>query len=133
MRADGIRDVTAVALAPHYSKISICAYRKAVEDANTALGEPFHLKFVESWHAQPGFIRLMAQLVREALQKFPEDERDDVCVVFSAHSLPVRIREWDDPYERELRESSESVAREVGLTSWRFAWQSAGGSHEPWL
>jgi protoporphyrin/coproporphyrin ferrochelatase len=133
MRADGIRDVTAVALAPHYSKLSIGAYRKAVEDANQELGEPFHLKFVDSWHSLPAFIRMMAQLVREGLQKFPEDERASVRVVFSAHSLPVRIRDWNDPYERELQESSSLVAKEAGLEQWSFAWQSAGGSTEPWL
>jgi ferrochelatase len=133
MRADGIRDVTAVALAPHYSKMSIGAYRKAVEDANREMGEPFNLSFVESWHRQPGFIRLMTQLVREGLQKFPEEQRESVRVVFSAHSLPVRIREWDDPYERELQESSAVVAKEAGLGKWSFAWQSAGGSTEPWL
>jgi ferrochelatase len=47
--------------------------------------------------------------------------------------LPVRIREWGDPYERELLESSEAVAKRVGVNDWRFAWQSAGETGEPWL
>jgi ferrochelatase len=56
-----------------------------------------------------------------------------VTTVFSAHSLPVRIREWNDPYESQLLASAEAVAREVGLADWRFAWQSAGNTGEPWL
>jgi ferrochelatase len=59
--------------------------------------------------------------------------RDSVKVVFSAHSLPERIRTWDDPYERQLMESSAAVAEKVGLHDWRFAFQSAGNTGEPWL
>lgn len=133
MQADGIRDITAIALAPHYSKLSVGAYREAVESANKELGEPFHLTFVDSWGREPSFVGMMAQLIREALLKFPAAERNGVKVVFTAHSLPLRIREWDDPYERELKESSALVAKEAGISDWRFAWQSAGGTHEPWL
>jgi len=45
----------------------------------------------------------------------------------------VRIRTWGDPYEAQLLASSEAVARETGLPTWRFAWQSAGHTGEPWL
>ena len=56
-----------------------------------------------------------------------------MCVLFSAHSLPVRIRTWDDPYEAQLNASCVAVARHAQLHDWRFAWQSAGGTGEPWL
>jgi ferrochelatase len=133
MAEDGVERVTAVALAPHYSRMSIGGYRKAAEDANRELGNRFDIRFVESWHRQPEFIAMMADFVRAGLAKFPAESRDRVLVVFSAHSLPERIREWNDPYERELLESSRSVAERVGLAEWRFAWQSAGGTSEPWL
>jgi ferrochelatase len=53
--------------------------------------------------------------------------------VFTAHSLPERIREWNDPYERELAESAAAVARRAGLREWRVAWQSAGSTGEAWI
>jgi ferrochelatase len=53
--------------------------------------------------------------------------------VFSAHSLPTRIREWEDPYEAQLLESCAAVAERAGIRDWRFAWQSAGHTGEPWL
>ena len=133
MRDDGVRDVTAVVLAPHYSRLSVGAYRHEVEETQRALGNPFTLRFVERWHAIPEFLDMMADLVRAGLARFPADSRARVLVVFTAHSLPVRIREWDDPYEDELRESSRAVAERVGLSDWRFAWQSAGGTGEPWI
>jgi len=131
--ADGVTRITAIALAPHYSRISIGGYRRAVEAATVTDGTAPEVHMVDRWHQQPEFTDMMATLVRSALGRFDASVRDRVVVVFSAHSLPIRIREWDDPYERELLESSAAVARAVGIRDWRFAWQSAGETGEPWL
>jgi ferrochelatase len=133
MAADGVRRVVAIVLAPHYSRMSVGSYRQYVEDAIAKLDAPVDLTFVESWHLEPAFLALMASRVRDGLAEFPESDRSETCVVFSAHSLPVRIRTWDDPYEAQLLASSEAVARETELRNWRFAWQSAGHTGEPWL
>jgi ferrochelatase len=131
--ADGVRHIVAVVLAPHYSRMSVGGYRQYVEDAIAKLDIPLGLTFVESWHLAPEFIALMASRVREGLAAFPGGARDETCVVFSAHSLPERIRTWDDPYEAQLLASCEAVANAASLRTWRFAWQSAGHTGEPWL
>ena len=131
--ADGVRRLIAIVLAPHYSRMSVGSYRQYVEDAIAKLDVPMDLTFVESWHLEPKFISLIAGRVREGLAEFPEAGRAETRVVFSAHSLPVRIRTWDDPYEAQLIASCDAVARDVGLDNWRFAWQSAGHTGEPWL
>jgi len=133
MAADGVRRVVAIVLAPHYSRMSVGGYRQYVEEAIAGLDAPVDLTFVESWHLEPAFLALRAGRVREGLAEFPEGDRTETCVLFSAHSLPVRIRTWDDPYEAQLLASAEAVARETGLQHWRFAWQSAGHTGEPWL
>ena len=130
MAADGVRRATAIVLAPHYSRISIGGYRKYLEQANAELASPVEVRVIERWGAEPEFIAMMAALVREGLEPF---HGDDVTVVFTAHSLPVRIREWEDPYEAELLESSRLAAEAAGISSWRFAWQSAGATGEPWI
>jgi ferrochelatase len=62
--------------------------------------------------------------------------------VFTAHSLPEKILEYDDPYPRQLRETGEALASMLGLQpwsggavgrTWTFAYQSAGRTPEPWL
>jgi protoporphyrin/coproporphyrin ferrochelatase len=131
LAADGIRRVIAIVLAPHYSRMSVGGYRQYVEQTIANLSAPMELTFVETWHMQPEFLELMSARVREGLTQFPRGE--DVCVLFSAHSLPVRIRTWDDPYEAQLNASCVAVARHAQLRDWRFAWQSAGGTGEPWL
>jgi ferrochelatase len=131
LAAEGIRRVIAIVLAPHYSRMSVGGYRQYVEQTIANLDAPMELTFVETWHMQPEFLELMSARVREGLTQFPRGE--NVCVLFSAHSLPVRIRTWDDPYEAQLNASCVAVARHAQLRDWRFAWQSAGGTGEPWL
>jgi ferrochelatase len=130
MSADGVRQATAIVLAPHYSRISIGGYRKYLEQANAELATPVDVRLIERWGAEPEFIAMMATLVQEGLAQF---DGSDVTVVFTAHSLPVRIREWQDPDESELLESSRLAAEAAGVTGWRFAWQSAGATGEPWI
>ncbi len=129
MVRDGVEEASALVLAPHYSRMSIGGYRRYLEEA---LGEAptLRVELIERWGAEPEFIALMAGLVREGLGRFPAG---DVTVVFTAHSLPARIREWNDPYEAELLASSRLVADAAGVRDWRFAWQSAGASGEPWI
>lgn len=133
MAADGIERAAAIALAPHYSRMSVGAYIEAAQEALKA--HPLNVRFVESWHLQPTFIEAWTSRVRDALEKFGPEERDEVVVVFTAHSLPERILQWDDPYPRQLRETCEAVAGRVGLPNsrWKFAYQSASHTNEPWL
>ncbi|HET9496277.1 MAG TPA: ferrochelatase [Chloroflexia bacterium] len=133
MATDGVKRVVAFALAPHCSRISLGGYRKAVEDAQERLGSPFDIPFAKCWHHHERWRDMMAGLVRDGLEQFPEGERESVTVLFSAHSLPERIRTWDDPYERQLLESSAAVAERAGVRDWRFAFQSAGNTGEPWI
>jgi len=126
--ADGHRRVVGIVLAPHYSALSVGAYEKQLLDAAVGRLEP---AVVRSWGDHPKFLDAVAGRVTQALQRFPAP--DAVQVLFTAHSLPARILQTGDPYPAELEASAIAVARRVGLTSWRFAYQSAGATPEPWL
>ncbi|HYF64749.1 MAG TPA: ferrochelatase, partial [Herpetosiphonaceae bacterium] len=106
IHAAGIRDVIGLALAPHYSKISVGGYKKQVERANEDLNDEIRLRMVESFQAQPKFRQLIADRITAGLEQFPADVRDEVLVLFSAHSLPERVLAWGDPYPQEMAESS---------------------------
>ena len=58
---------------------------------------------------------------------------DDAHVIFSAHSLPVRIIEMGDPYDDELKTNARLVAERLGSIDWMFSYQSAAETGEPWL
>jgi ferrochelatase len=129
---DGVRRIIALVLAPHYSRMSVGGYRQYLDKAVEELDAPPEIRFVERWGLQPEFIEMMRGRVEEALAGFAPDA-GEVRVVFSAHSLPERIRSWNDPYEAELLASCAAVAASAGLGEWRFAWQSAGSTGEPWI
>src|SRR5215207_2827890 len=90
----GIERAVGVVMAPHYSRMSIGAYYRKVEETDL----PITFSSVESWHLQPGYLNSLAERVRAALQRFPEEVRADVPVILTAHSLPEKILEWNDPY-----------------------------------
>lgn len=131
--ADGADQLVAIVMAPHYSKMSVGAYLERLDEALQEQGASLPVLAVESWKDEPAFIEQMVERVREALRQFPEDERDDVAIIYTAHSLPERILQWGDPYPEELRISVEAVAARLGHRNWRFAFQSQGATADPWL
>jgi ferrochelatase len=133
MAAGGVCQVLAVPLAPHYSRMSIGGYRKAVEAAQANIAAPLDVTFVERWHDNPRWRALIADRVRTALSQLPPGPDSDLALIFSAHSLPERIRAWQDPYPDELLASATGIAALLGNPEWRFAFQSAGMTGEPWL
>jgi ferrochelatase len=118
--AAGARTIAGLVLAPHYSALSIKGYRDQLERALDGRSE---LRFVDSWHDEPGFVELLAGKVRGT----------DAHVVFTAHSLPERVLALGDPYKDELLETSALVADAAGLGDWSFSFQSESPTGEPWL
>lgn len=133
MAVDGVGTILGLPLAPHASRLSTGTYRQAVEQALDRLEQPPKLSFVEGWQASAGFRRLVAERVQAELRRIPQTDRQATMVLFSAHSLPRRILEWDDPYPRQLQESAAAVAALAGVEQWRLVYQSAGMTPEPWL
>jgi ferrochelatase len=118
--AGGATTIVGLVLAPHYSRMSIGAYKRLLEEA---VGGRAQLVFVDRWGLEQGFVELLADRVRGT----------DAHVVFTAHSLPARILEESDPYQDELFATAEAVARAASLGDWTFAYQSESPTGEPWL
>ncbi len=129
MQKHGIDRAVGLVMAPHYSRMSIGAYYKKIEEANV----PIEFLRVEDWHLRDGYLDALADRVRAALQCFPADVRADVPIIFTAHSLPQKILEWNDPYPIQLRETVAAVMERLGSHPHEFAFQSAAISTEPWL
>ncbi len=125
IRQSGIRDVIAIALAPHFSKMSIGGYEKALAED----GHGLNIRIVRSWHTNAPLIDCIVTQTKEALAKGSKRPH----IVFTAHSLPERIREWSDPYEDQLLETCRLVSARLPGYDWSFSFQSAGHTADPWL
>jgi len=133
MADDGITEAVGVVLAPHYSSMSVGSYIKRAQEAAEAHG--LRMTFVKSYQTHPSLIRALSERVDRALAGFAADgiDRSSVKVLFSAHSLPAKILEMNDPYPEQLLETSRAIADRTGVTNWQFTWQSAGQTAMPWL
>jgi ferrochelatase len=129
MQAAGIERAVGLVMAPHYSRLSVGAYYKKLDEAQS----PVQVARIERWHLLPGYLDALAAHVQAALNKFPSEVRAEVPVIFSAHSLPRRILEWNDSYPDELRATVAAVTDRLGPHPHEFAFQSAAISNEPWL
>ena len=129
MQGQGIQQAVGIAMAPHYSRMSIGAYYKKVEEANS----PIAFARVEDWHLEAGYLDALADRVYAALERFPAERREGIPIIFTAHSLPQKILEWNDPYPSQLTETVCAVMERLEPHSHAFAFQSAAISSEPWL
>ncbi len=122
-----------ICMAPQYSALSIGAYVKKVEEARAAVGGEFPISYVESWYRHPGLIHAIAENITQALQKFPTAVRPRVPIIFTAHSLPERILQINDPYPAQVQGTMQAVCGHLRPVTTRFAYQSQGRSGEKWL
>ncbi len=132
---DGITQAVAIVLAPHYSSLSIGKYHHKVEAGLEMFGGNIKFEYVDSYHNAPKYIQALVNRVHDGLSRWPEAERDAVHIIFSAHSLPVRILSMGDPYQDQLFETARLIAKGAGLkeSQWSWSYQSAGRTPEPWL
>lgn len=129
MQAQGIQRAVGLVMAPHYSRMSIQAYFKRISEAES----PIEIAPIDDWHLLPGYLDALVSRVRAALERFPAEVRSQVPVIFSAHSLPEKILEWNDPYPEQLRATVDAVMKCLGDQPYDFAFQSAAISDDPWL
>ena len=55
------------------------------------------------------------------------EERDKVVIMFSAHSLPMKVVNKGDPYVKEVFTSADLVMQKLGKNNTHLvAWQSKG-------
>jgi ferrochelatase len=123
--AAGVSEIVAVPMAPQYSTLSVAKYDEAVRAARPPA---ISVRFVRSWHDHPRLLEAFGEKLGESLRSGPWDR-----VLFTAHSLPLRVVAEGDPYPDEVGATARGVARLAGVTEYAIAYQSAGRTPEPWL
>lgn len=135
MADDGVEGTLALCMAPHYSDLSVGAYRERLQRAVAATGTAIRVEMLDSWHLQADYLAGLVANIRVALGRFPQVDRGRVSFLFSAHSLPASILEKNDPYADQVQETAEHLAERLSLPAecWTLAFQSASRSGMPWL
>lgn len=109
-------------------------YREDIMRAREAVGDnaPAVDKLRMPYN-HPDFIGVNAENLRNALEAFPEQERAETQVLFTAHSIPDAMAD-NCRYAVQLEEASRLTAEAVGHDNWELVYQSRSGPpQQPWL
>jgi ferrochelatase len=132
---DGRRRAVGIVLAPYRSEPSFEKYQEAVQEVLDAAGPDRapHVDFVEPWFDHSLFAAAQADQVRAALDQVPVDRQPEARLVFTAHSIPLRVADRC-PYVAQIEAACRNVAATLGGRRWQLAWQSRSGDpRTPWL
>jgi len=135
MEADGIQHAVAFSQYPQYSCSTTGSSLNAIHRHYLSRGSPPSMRWsaIDRWPIDPLLVKTHAQHVRDALDKFPAQVRDDVVLLFSAHSLPMMVVDRGDPYPQEVGATVQMVMEELGYSNpYRLVWQSKVGPKQ-WL
>jgi ferrochelatase len=125
VRDAGLDRIAAIAMAPHFSELSVGLYIRRTEEARREAGVAAEIRWARSFHDEP----LLIEAFAEKLEPVAAGRK----VLLTAHSLPEKALSGGDPYDRETRATAAAVAARLGLADWEFAYQSQGLTDDRWL
>ncbi|KAI9772637.1 MAG: ferrochelatase hem15 [Geoglossum simile] len=88
---------------------------------------------IDRWPVHPGLVNAIAGNVEKQLATYPVEERSNVALLFSAHSLPMSVVNRGDPYPAEVAATVYAVMQRLSFSNpYRLVWQSQVGP-SAWL
>ncbi len=130
----GLRKGIGLILAAQRSDASFDKYVRGVDEAKRSAGAfKVNYEYLKPSFDHPGFIRAQAEQVRKILKGLPPAQLEKTHLLFSAHSIPLKMAE-QCRYAEEFKSGGELVAQELSFPRFDFAYQSRSGNpREPWL
>jgi len=134
MADDGCRRALAFVTSAFGSYPGCRQYREAIQQARAAVGPAApEIHKLRLCFNHPGFIEAAADRVQAVLAQFGEPVRQEVRLIFTAHSLPIAMAQTS-PYQAQVEEACRLVAQKLGWAEWELVYQSRSGPpQQPWL
>ncbi len=131
---DGVRSALALVTSAFSSYSGCRQYREDIIRAQQAVGDKAPgVDKVRVFFNHPGFVKAVTDCVAQALERMPEDRRDQALIVFTAHSIPHAMADGCS-YAAQLEEAARLVAESLGRSRWELVYQSRSGPpSQPWL
>ena len=110
---DDIKRVVLLPLYPQFSKATTGSSFKEWERQATRLNGIKTLK-VEHYYDFEPYLDSIIERINQTFEKFPEDKRDEVHILFSAHGTPMKLVREGDPYSGHICETVTAVKERGG-------------------
>ena len=91
MKQDGIETAIALSLYPQYSCSTTGSSLNELYRQIHAHKTDMDWSVIDRWSTHSGLINTFASHINSSLEEYPEEERGDVVLIFSAHSLPMSV------------------------------------------
>jgi ferrochelatase len=118
-----------------YSSYSGCRqYREDIARAQVEAGPGApEIDKIRAFFNHPGFIEATEDRLRDALAQIPANARQNVQVVYVAHSIPLSMANTSD-YVKQLAEVRKLVSERLQISNAALVYQSRSGAPgQPWL
>lgn len=134
MKADGVKRALAFVTSAFSSYSGCRQYREDIARAKQEAGfEELVVDKIRVFFNHPGFIGPTIENVRQAIDSFPAERREEVELIFTAHSVPLSMSKTSR-YVQQLEEACRLVGEGVGKPQAKLVWQSRSGPpSQPWL
>ncbi|XP_076183839.1 ferrochelatase, mitochondrial isoform X2 [Ptiloglossa arizonensis] len=135
LKEDGVQHTVIFSQYPQYSCATTGSSFNAIYNYYKTRQLPTNMKWsiIDRWATHPLYIKTIAERIKEELVQFPEHIRDDVIILFSAHSVPLKAVNRGDPYPSEVGATVTLVMQELNYCNpYNLVWQSKVGPI-PWL
>lgn len=121
---------------PQFSTTTTGTCFEKVKDSLIHIGWFPLIHEIRNWADNEKYIKLLRRTVDEAITRAEiekeEDKSDDkIHVLFSAHSLPMKIVERGDNYAKDVERTIRAVTKDLNY-SWSLSFQSRNGKMR-WL
>jgi protoporphyrin/coproporphyrin ferrochelatase len=116
MEKDGIERVVLLPLYPQFSKSTTGS---SIKEWNRLIAEKPNLKnipteIVEKYYDFPPYLDAVIERINQGLERFPQEIRDEVHILFSAHGTPMKLVREGDPYSGQICETVTAVKSRGG-------------------
>ena len=134
MKQDGVRQALAFVTSAFSSYSGCRQYREDIAHAQSDVGPGApEIHKLRAFFNHPLFLEATAERVRDALREVPSESRQNVQLIYTAHSIPVSMANTCD-YVRQLEEVRRLISQKVGITHDALVYQSRSGAPgQPWL
>ena len=134
MKRDGIGRALGFVTSAYSSYSGCRQYREDIARAQSEVGRGApEVDKLRVFFNHPAFLEATVERVGDALRTLPAAVRENVQVVYTAHSIPLSMASTSD-YVTQLQEVRRLVSAELGQTKDALVYQSRSGAPgQPWL
>ncbi len=134
LKQDGIRRALAFVTSAYSSYSGCRQYREDIVRAQDEVGaDAPEIDKLRAFFNHPGYVEATEDRLRDALAQVPADARQNIQIVYIAHSIPLSMANTCD-YVQQLEEVRKLVSTRLGVANDALVYQSRSGAPgQPWL